>query len=310
MRNYNEFMTKTASRKWKEMIGTLSPENEKRLVKANILNYHREAKGLNEGSRRIASKYNIKINNDGKLTRTDRARIRLSQEIYDPYKLKASNYMTDNNPYYDTWGKVIRDHRRKIDSGAGDKWSKDIIDNMKATKGKRRLTRPNGKFEDFYDSLSSQVITNKNGSLSAIVRHNPDYFDRVRSTARGGKYEKITKNSDLKYQNNALTLRHEIDEARTRMKQRKEGRGSAVNSIYETHAAPSVIHRESANVSTLHPLLRQYWTESNSRQDNPGHRTPAMILKRHGVEYGKSGKFNRRAAAKNDKEYYEARLRG
>jgi hypothetical protein len=299
-----ELMEKIASRKWKEMIGTLSPENEKRLIKANILNYHREAKGLNEGSRRLASKWNIKINADGKDTRIDRTRRMLSQKYYDPIKSKLAQDIYDNVPNSRrmSTGTYKDFHNYIVNSGDWDGDIKKDVGRIMRAKGKRKLIGPDGKFKQQYDSLSSQTIVNKNGSLSAIVNANPDYFDRVRSTP-----ESVRKNSSLKYQNNALTLRHEIDEAITRMKQRKNNNEPAIWSQYETHAAPSVIHKESANVSTLHPAIRQYWIAGNSKKNNPEHRTPADILRSHGVEYGKSGKFNRGAAARNDKEYYAVR---
>lgn len=301
-----ELMEKIASRKWKEMIGTLSSEDEKRLVKANILNYHREAKGLNEGSRRLASKWNIKINSDGKDTRVDRARKMLSQKYYDPIKSEAADYLkgwnrrNGNAPLSPQQYNFY--HKHMVAGGVFDKGIKKDVDRIIQAKGKRRIIGPDGKFNQFYDSLSNQTIVNKNGSLSAIVNANPDYFNRVKATP-----ESVRKNSSLKYQNNALSLRHEVDEAITRMKQRKDNNISAVRNHYETHAAPSIIHKESANVATLHPTIRGYWAQLRMKQSKPELLSPAELLRTQAVDYGKSGKFNRGAAARNDRAHYAFR---
>lgn len=297
-----ELMEKIASRKWKEMIGTLSPENEKRLVKANILNYHREAKGLNEGSRRLASKWNIKINSDGKDTRVDRARKMLSQKYYDPITSKAADFAkrryTDGGYEFLFPGGSSKFHRRLIDTGSFDKGIKDDIELIMRRKGKRRVVGPQGKFYQGYNSLGSDTLVSKNGTVSGIVNANPDYFNMIKDTP-----EKIKKNSSLKYQTNAIGLRHEIDEAITMMKQRKNNNVSAVTGKYKSHTAPSIIFKESANVSALHPAVRDFYSGKRAQGKFP----ESNMLKAFGVDYGKSGKFNRAAANRADKDYYAFR---
>ena len=320
-----ELMEKIATRAWKKNLHLLDENSKQRLRKADILNHNREAEGLNKGSFNIAKKYGIKINTDGYHSKKELRDIALSREFYNPHTSSLRRMMDENvlindmSLYKKKYPNAsMADIRREVHhpnhtrgryelvlKNNGDEMVKDYL------KKYQKLIENPSKKERAYDSMSSTVVWGKDRKPYAVVNAAPDAAKRMKDA--GVKLDgglKIWKNPDLAKQQYALDLRHEIDEARTRLKQYKDNNIRATRSSYEhSHAAPSVLRRESVNASVLDPRIVKEMRRTRSKYGTSGHNPIGLVMHRHGDKYGQKGVLDKRALKNGDKSWYYFRPR-
>ena len=320
-----ELMEKIASRKWKKNLHLLDESDEQRLRKADILNHNREAEGLNKGSINIAKKYGIKLNMDGNHSKEDLRDIALSREFYNPHtshlrRMMDKNVLVNDMSLYRKKypNASMADIRREVRSPGhtrtrlelvlknnGDEMTTDYLKRYK-----KLIENPSQK-ERAYDSLSNVIVWGKDRKPRAIVNAAPDARKRMKDAGvkvSGGI--KIWENPDLAKQQHALDLRHEIDEARTRLKQYKNNNIRATRSSYDwSHAAPSVIYRESVNASVLDPRIIKHMRKDRSKLGMSGHTPFGYVMHNHGEKYGEKGVLNKKTLKSYDVSWYSNRPR-
>lgn len=316
-------MEKIATRAWKKNLHLLDENSKQRLRKADILNHNREAEGLNKGSFNIAKKYGIKLNMDGYHSKEDLKNIALSREFYNPHtsslrRMMDTNVLINDMSLYKKKypNASMADIRREVHSPGhtrrryelvlknnGDTMVKDYL-----RRYQKLIENPSQK-EKAYDSLSNTVVWGKNRKPYAIVNAAPDARKRMKDAGVKAKIH-TWENPDLAKQQHALDFRHEIDEARTRLKQYKDGNIRATRSSYEwSHAAPSVLRRESVNASVLDPRIVKQMRKDRSEFSISGHTPIGLVMHRNGDKYGQKGVLDKRALKNGDENWYYFRPR-
>lgn len=273
----NEILEKLALAKWKEMLHTLSEAEQFRLrtpqaakvkeipseIKARMENkkmkdyfgkdykihdYERELEGLERGSNEIIRK----IAPDTKIVR----------EIEDV-------------------NTAVEHYVNKIESLRGPYSGRnEIVSELKESiLSNPAMSRYFGRNGATYDHVG--IISKGNLSESAYFK------DPTNIDSNWNKYVNKERSLEQRY-NDALNIRHEVDEVRARVKNRynkrflRDTHGEALNyrdnevvqlpntkyvdNVSSNHASPEVLFRESANVAVAPKAVKDVWT--NMRRHN------------------------------------------
>ncbi|MDF2841604.1 MAG: hypothetical protein K0R00_30 [Herbinix sp.] len=288
---YEELIYKEASRAWKRELGTLSDLARRELVKKNILNYNRELKGLEKGTKAIAKDYKVK---------------------------------TTSNPL--TYGKALfKDiHKPNAEYVAEQKFkSKGINPAEKALKVNfEAASRSISGVKDGAGSVSKSRVAYA-PSKSKIDQ---EFADNVYQKEHVFSMSKPVK-KDFDKWNKAISLRHEVDENRAtqqvekKLKNKKNGmikhdfRPEQIGN--SAHVSPKVIARESANVAVAPLHTRNFYKALRATSGEtadpkylkmyPGAKKfqKGKTYETYGLKYGDSGVYDKKLADQMEKQVAE-----
>jgi hypothetical protein len=250
-------MVKEAAARWKKEFGNLSSESQK-ILRDNFVDEERYVRGLQKGNENLIKKMNIKV------LPTFFTKRRIKKEGID-VKAMGENLKKDNlnfDPY-----KVLQ--RGKL-SGPMNfvhaaKTNTPVIRGLNL---KRKV--PSLLFEAMARGISH-----------IEAKRNPEI---TQYKGKGLDREAF----------NAITLRHEIDEIRSKRNNKKTPKE------YYTHQAPDVLHRESANLTFMPKSVRDTFTILRGTPTPSNPVSEKSSLKTDGdIHYGESAYFDKKRAKKH-----------
>jgi len=281
-------MEKIALPKWKSIYGELSQFAKNKLLMSGIHNPEKEMFGIQKGTRQL-------VKSQGGIIDRSKTGHKIIHEIM-------------------TRGKQMGDSSEEIDA------LKNIV-SLKHDRGRGFMTIPMVK--GVPNVTDSKSIVGQ-GSYKRHLSPEPAEFLKKQNRLSGDDLfqfvhdamKKGTK-SERNYLD-ALANRHEADELRYFNKNTKLGKHTKMTekgewprtSILGHHISPNVLHQESTHIALAPPNVGNVLL---TMRGSPDYGDEGVWLKKHGLEYGKSTRFNKKLAKKLDDDLirtsieYEAR---
>lgn len=281
MNHYRLEIEKTAAQAWKKNFGNLSEKSIQRLKDAGILDHKKELEGLKKGTENIVTK-------GGGIIDTTRR------------------------------GKHLKRQSKQLTKAMDLSESMAILNDLEPNSLRAKLM---GKAAEKFSGMGSGIMRKANRNFITIppsadgVRGAIGVGDAARRPGLGGKLLMKAQGMDdpfstFKYMPrklekdyaNAIFARHEADEFRAAKKliakgdYEQIGRAKVPTSkrVF-SHISPEVLHRESANVAIAPRNTKRFVEDVRTLSFEKDY------LKQHGLDYGKSGVFDKKLSAKNVK---------
>ena len=249
-------MEKIAARAWKKFLPKLSDKNYNRLLQSGVYNPDKELSGIERGTQAILNRYDKKI-----IRKPNKAGGAAAEMVKRDAKQNGEFLSNAEINYYKNM-------------------PKNEMSGFSATPPTKQSTPYNAT-----GTKNGFVFIPKN-THNESLRANPQWKEET-----GFKPFSRRQRVDNKW-NQALTERHEADEARYGTINRRKG--IADNTSYSSHASPKVLSQESANMAIMPRSVKN--TPIKDFRNNTGE---ARVMEHiSGVPYASSGVYNKRAAKK------------
>lgn len=267
---YKDQIYKTAARAWKKHLGNIGEEGVSKLIDSGIFNRGKELQGLKKGTNRILGKNNAKMYRD---PRIPAALITKGQ----------SKLFTDKFGFTATPG--------------------DLAASMKSI------------MEEAGPAFGDGALSPHSGLLDGLTMVNKNQNKRLYDYA-GKNVGKIPrKDRESKKWLQAIIERHEADEIRMGKKILANKNKVTNPTIFQltpdkmtgfySHVSPKVMAAESANIALAPNKTKKYMENLRnfSLDKATGRGSETIDLKKlTGIDYGKSGVYNRAGANKGERK--------
>lgn len=277
---YNREIEKIATRRWKRDIGSLSDASYNKLVNSGVLNHEKEINGLNTGSRNILKRYNGIFDRDGSLTENNVLKDIGGKDVFlhDRYKLnngKRGFIMSSNDSGISKAREALLEATRK--SAENESKGFGYLSTIPNNPNEKSVVRKGSWTKNISPEREKELINAFNSQDRPYVKQRLETVRQMRKNI-----DKNATPTEKKYLD-ALSTRHEVDEIRAKKLARKYNKSEK----YFSHLSPEVLFRESVNVASMPPRVRNTigaMRYSGGEVEN---------MAQNGVKYARKGTLNK-----------------